>query len=46
MPDHEYPIIHKLTYEPSAQVCSRQGIEIYVGTDKPTERHSDIHSDS
>ena len=36
----------KLTYEPSAQVCSRQGVEIYVRTDKPTDRHSDIHSDS
>ena len=34
------------TYEPLAQVCSRQGVEIYVHTDKPTDRHLDIHSDS
>ena len=43
-PDHEYPISSPMSLRLRCVVG--QGVEIYVRTDKPMDRHSDIHSDS
>ena len=43
MPDHEYPISLPMSLRLRCVVAR---VEIYVCEDKPTDRHSDIHSDS